>query len=61
MCAYFGLHLKLVRAISPVRLEVVPDPHLDVDGRLLESTNALGSGQFFDVLAGDAEDLVSLP
>lgn len=39
----------------------MPDPHLDVDWRLLESTNALGSGQLLDVLAGDAQDLVSLP
>ena len=40
--------------------EVVPDPHLDVDGRLFEGPDALGAGQLLHILPGDAENFVAL-
>ena len=40
--------------------EVVPDPHLDVDGRLFEGPDALGARQLLHILPGDAENFVAL-
>ena len=54
-----GLPRELVTVVAVVGLEVVPDPHLDVNGRFFESLNAFDASQLLDVFSGNVQDLVA--